>query len=309
MIFLFSLLLLVSSVPSTAQDTLPHYPDDVQTTTVDERSIAFVDRGSGPPLLFLHGLGSNLSLWRETMDAFNDSHRVLALDLPGYGLSEKDDVPGTMSFFADVVTGFLDDRGIDAVTVVGVSMGGQVGLTLALKAPERVRRLALVSPAGIEPFTPEEAAALTDATTAEGIINTSDEQVQKNTALNFSEWSDEYAWLIEQRHALSRRDDFEAYAEANARSVAGMLEGDVRGQLGEVDVPTLVLFGTDDKLIPNQALHQDMTTTDVAERARERLPNARVELVDDAGHLLMIERPAHFREKLRTFLNSRGEEE
>jgi pimeloyl-ACP methyl ester carboxylesterase len=309
MAVLLSLLLLMGSTPAPAQDSLPHYPDDVQTTTVDGRSIAFVDRGSGPPLLFVHGLGSNLSLWRETMDAFDESHRVLALDLPGYGLSGKNDVPATMSFFADIITGFLEERGVDDATVVGVSMGGQVGLTLALEAPEQVRRLALVSPAGIEPFTSKEGEALKQATTAEGIINSTDEQVQQNTALNFANWSDEYAWLIEQRHALSERDDFEAYATANARSVAGMLEGDVRDRLGEIDTPALVLFGAGDRLIPNQYLHGDMTTGDVAERAEETLPNATVRLVDEAGHLLMVERPARFHEQLRTFLNSRGEDE
>jgi pimeloyl-ACP methyl ester carboxylesterase len=302
MAFLISFLLLMSATSVAAQDTLPHYPDDVQTTTVDGREIAFVDRGEGNPLLFVHGLGSNLSLWRETLDAFDNSHRVLALDLPGYGLSGKKDVSGTMSFFADVVTGFLDERGLDTVTVVGVSMGGQVGLTLALQSPERVRRLALVSPAGIEQFTPEEAEALKNATTAEGILNTTDEQVRQNTALNFAEWSDEHAWLIEQRHALSERDDFEGYARANARSVAGMLEGKVRDRLGEIDVPALVLFGAGDKLIPNQYLHENMTTKDVAERARTALPNATVHLVDDAGHLLMLERPEAFQEKLRAFV-------
>ena len=292
----------MGSPPATAQDSLPHYPDDVQTTPVDGREIAFVDRGEGEPVLFVHGLGSNLSLWREALDAFDGSHRVLALDLPGYGLSGKDDVPGTMSFFAEVVTGFLDERGLDTVTVVGVSMGGQVGLTLALQSPERVRRLALVSPAGIESFTSEQAEALKNATTAKGIVNTTDEQVRQNTALNFAEWSDEHAWLIEQRHALSERDDFEAYATANARSVAGMLEGKVRDRLGEIDVPTLVLFGAGDKLIPNQYLHENMTTADVADRARTALPNATVHLVADAGHLLMLERPAVFREHLRSFL-------
>jgi pimeloyl-ACP methyl ester carboxylesterase len=306
MVFLISLLLLMSAPSVAAQDTLPHYPDDVQTTTVDGREIAFVDRGEGEPILFVHGLGSNLSLWRETLDAFDDSHRVLALDLPGYGLSGKDDVPGTMSFFAETVAGFLGERGIDEATVVGVSMGGQVALTLALEAPARVRRLALVSPAGIEPFSPKEAAALKDATTAEGIVNTSDEQVRKNTALNFAAWSDEYAWLIEQRHALSEREDFAAYAEANARSVTGMLEGDVRDRLGEIDVPALVLFGAGDKLIPNPFLHGDMTTADVADRARTALPNATVRLVDDAGHLLMLERPAVFREALRAVLGEKG---
>ncbi|HKL87562.1 MAG TPA: alpha/beta hydrolase [Salinibacter sp.] len=211
-------------------------------------------------------------------------------------------MPGTMSFFADAVTGFLDERGIDEVTYVGVSMGGQVGLTLALNAPDRLRRLALVSPAGIEPFTAEEAAALNDATTAEGIVSSTDEQVRQNTVLNFAEWNDEYAWIIEQRHALSERDDFEAYAEANARSVAGMLAGDVRDRLGEIDVPTLVLFGAGDRLIPNQYLHEDMTTADVAERAREALPNATVQVVDEAGHLLMLEQPDVFQEDLHSFL-------
>jgi pimeloyl-ACP methyl ester carboxylesterase len=207
-----------------------------------------------------------------------------------------------MSFFAETVAGFLDERDIEEATVVGVSMGGQVALTLALRAPERVRRLALVSPAGIESFSPKEAAALKDATTAEGIVDTPDEQVRKNTALNFAEWSDEYAWLIEQRHALSERDDFEAYAEANARSVAGMLESDGRDRYDEISVPALVLFGAGDRLIPNQVLHGDMTTADVAERAEEVLPNATVRLVDDAGHLLMLERPAAFREALRSVL-------
>jgi pimeloyl-ACP methyl ester carboxylesterase len=306
---LFISLLLLMSAPSPAPDTLPHYPDDVQTTTVDGREIAFVDRGEGDPLLFVHGLGSNLSLWRGTMDAFEDSHRVLALDLPGYGLSGKDDVPGTMSFFTDVITGFLDERGLDAVTYVGVSMGGQVGLTMALQRPDRLVRLALVSPAGIESFNNQEAEALRAASTPEAIAQTTDAEVKQNAAANFDTWSEEYAWLIEQRHALAERDDFMDYAEANSKAVAGMLEGEARDRLGEVDVPTLVLFGTGDKLIPNPHLHPDQTTADVAARARERLPNAKVELVDDAGHLLMLERPAHFHEKLRTFLNSRGKKE
>jgi len=304
MTLLLSLLLM--SAPSPAPDTLPHYPDDVQATTLDGRDIAYVDRGEGAPLLFVHGLGSNLSLWRETMAAFADEHRVLALDLPGYGCSDKDDVPATMSFFADTVAAFLDERGIEDATYVGVSMGGQVGLTLALEAPERLRRLVLVSPAGIEPFAPEEAEAVKNATTTESILSSTDEQVRQNVALNFAQWSDEHAWLIEQRHALSERDDFEAYAKANARSVAGMLDGDVRDRLGEVDVPALVFFGAGDKLIPNRYLHETLTTADVAERARKALPTARVRLVDGAGHLLMLERPALFHEEMRAFLNGRG---
>ena len=90
MLFLVLSLLVM---PSDTSNTLPYYPADVQTTTVDGRSIAYVDSGGeGPVLLFVHGLGSNLSLWRHSLDAFTDTHRVVALDLPGFGLSDKEDV-------------------------------------------------------------------------------------------------------------------------------------------------------------------------------------------------------------------------
>ena len=297
------LLAMTASAPDTS-DTLPYYPDGVQKTTVDGRSIAYVDSGGDAPvLLFVHGLGSNLSLWRHSLDAFSDTHRVVALDLPGFGLSGKQDVPATMPFFAKTVTGFLDALGIDRVTYVGASMGGQVGLTLALRHAERLEQLALVSPAGIETFSTQDATALTSVTTPQSIASATAEQVRQNTRVNFATWRDSYAWLIEQRTALAQRDDFMAYAKANAEAVAGMLNGAVRDRLDAVQTPTLVLFGTGDKLIPNRYLHPNRTTAEVAQTAEEALPNAKVELIDDAGHLLMIERTEVFHEKLRAFLN------
>ena len=306
--FLLALILAMPTAPSAdTTDRLPHYPDDVQRMTIDDRGeareIAYVDRGEGPALVFVHGLGSNLSLWREALSAFEDRHRVVALDLPGFGLSGKDDVPGTMSYYAETVASVMDTLDMETATYVGVSMGGQIGMTLALASPERLNHLVLVSPAGIETFSEQEAAAMKNMTTPEGIANTPDEQVKKNTAANFHEWSDGYAWLIEQREALQQRDDFMAYARANARSVAGMLDAPVRDRLAEIETTTLVLFGAGDKLIPNRYLHPNQSTESVAEAARSSLPNATVELVDEAGHLLMLEQPAVFHEKLRTWLN------
>jgi pimeloyl-ACP methyl ester carboxylesterase len=293
----------MASPTADSTDSLPNYPDDVETVTVDGRDLAVVDRGEGAPLVFVHGLGSNLSLWRGALDAFDDTHRVVALDLPGFGLSDKKNVPGTMSFYADAVASTMEALEIDEATVVGVSMGGQVALTLALEQPERLRDLVLVSPAGIETFTDQEAQTMKSMTTAEGIANTPDEQVRKNVAANFASWSDDYAWLIEQRDSLRQRDDFMDYARANAASVSGMLDAPVRDRLEEIEIRTLVLFGAGDKLIPNPFLHPNQTTASVAEEAREALPNATVELVDDAGHLLMLEQPAVFHENLRNWLN------
>lgn len=283
---------------------LPCYPDNVQTTSVDGRRIAFLDRGDGPVLLFVHGLGSNLSLWRHTFGAFADTHRVVALDLPGFGESSKGDVPATMSFFADTLAAFLDARDIDRATVVGISMGGQIGVVFALRFPHRLDRLALVSPSGIESFTESEASSLRSLMTPEAIVTTSARRIRQNVALNFHVWSDEYAWLVEQRTAMAQRSDFPEYAVANARAVAGMLEAPVRSRLAGLSAPTLLVFGANDQLIPNPYLHPEESIDAVARVARERLPHAHVHMVPQSGHLVMIERPAVFHKKLRSFLNA-----
>jgi len=300
-----------SADADTTVTPLPYYPDGVQTVTVDGRTITYVERApedaaDAPVLLFVHGLGSNLSLWRDHVDAFPE-HRVLALDLPGFGVSEKADVPATMPFFADAVVGFLDAMDVETVTYTGVSMGGQIGMHVALRHPDRLDRLVLVSPAGVEAFSEKDAAAIKNMTSAEGIMASTDAQVQQSVALNFHEYTDDYAWLVEQRHALAARDDFPQYAEANARAVSGMLDGAASDRLGEIDVPTLVLFGAGDKLIPNRFLHPDQSPETIAASAREAMPEARVKLVDDAGHLLMIERPERFREILRRALGASDE--
>lgn len=272
--------------------------------TLNGRELAYLDRGGdGPVLLFVHGLDSNLSIWRHNLDAVADTHRVMALDLPGFGRSDKTDVPGTMTFFADTIAAFLEACGIDAVTYVGVSMGGHIGFRFALRHPERVERLALVSPAGVEAFSTQDAAALKTMMTPEAIVSTPPARVQQNVALNFHTWSTDYGWLIEQRDSLMQRSDFREYATANARAMAGMLDEPVRGRLEEIDVPTLILYGAGDNLIPNRYLHPNQTTAAVARAAQSRLPNATVHLVERAGHLLMIERPDVFHDTLRAFLN------
>lgn len=305
-------LLLTSLLPFMPADTsdapLLHYPAPIDTVTVEGRAIAYHDNGlnaasDAPPLLFVHGLGSNMALWRDALDTFAEDFRVLALDLPGFGLSGKAGVPGTMSFFAETVTGFLDALQIDRVHYVGVSMGGQVGMTLALDRSERISTLTLVSPAGIERFTEQETATLKQFTTPEAIQSADSSAVKQSIVVNFGEWAPRFEWLLEQRHQLARRSDFPQYAEANARAVTGMLEAPVIDRLEALQMPTLVLFGAQDRLIPNRHLHPSMTTAAIADSARAAMPSADVRLVEGAGHLLMLERPGVFERALRSFLN------
>ena len=307
---------LLTVMPADTTDALlPHYPTPVDTVTVDGRPIVYHDSGpatasEAPPILFVHGLGSNMALWRDALNTFGADHRVLALDLPGFGLSGKEDVPGTMPFFAETIAGFLDALGIDRVQYVGVSMGGQIGMTLALERSARIDRLALISPAGIEQFTAQEAAAIKQMTTPQSIQQADSNAVKQSIAVNFGTWASRFQWLLEQRLQLAQRSDFGQYAEANARSVVGMLDGPVIDRIDALPMPVLVLFGAEDKLIPNRYLHPTLTTAAVADSARAALPEeADVRLIDDAGHLLMLEQPAAFERALRGFLNGSGSRE
>ena len=302
------MLLLMTMLASPASDSLEAfkapYPAPVDTVLVGDRPIAYHEAGTGEEtVVLIHGLGSNLALWRETIPALSENFRVLALDLPGYGLSGKDEVPGTMDFFSDTVVQFMNAHGVDRAHVVGLSMGGQIALTVALDHPERLDRLVLVSPAGIETFTDQQGVALKSVYTPQAILAAPEAALQQNIAMNFASYDPErFGWLLEQRLALTALPDAAAYATANARSVAGMLDAPVAHRLDDIAAPTLVLYGTEDALIPNAMLNPHLTTADVAEEAAERIPNATLDLIKDAGHLPQLEQPEVVNQHLMTFL-------
>jgi len=112
---------------------------------VDGLALHYVRQGRGPAIVLLHGLGGFGESWRKTIDVLARSADVLALDLPGCGLSAKPRARYDLDFFTRVLHGFLDAVGVGRMSLVGHSLGGAVAVTYALTHPARVERLALVS--------------------------------------------------------------------------------------------------------------------------------------------------------------------
>lgn len=268
----------------------------MNTVQIGDTEMAFYEAGKGrETLLLVHGLGSNSSFWKENVAALATKYRVIALDLPGYGASSKENVPATMPYFADKIAAFMDAMHLQKVHYMGISMGGQIGMTLALNHPERVDKLVLVSPAGIETFNANEKNLLRNYMTPQSVINANEAQVKLSVAVNFAKWdATRFGWLVEQRLAWKNRADFQGYADANAKSVGGMLDGEVYARLNELKQPTFVIYGKNDALIPNKVLHPRQTIDTIAEAAKAGLPHAKVEVMDQAGHLLIMEQPALF---------------
>jgi len=280
-------------------------PLPVQRIEVSGVEIAYVDSGGvGPPLVFVHGLSSYLSFWEHQIAAFAGGYRVLALDLPGYGQSERVDAPCTPPWYAAVLADWMAAVGAPEAAVVGHSMGGQIALTLALEHPERVGALALSAPAGFETFDRGAAAFMKGFWHEERALETDEAALRAAfTGAVFNEAGAGVERLLEERVRMGRHPDFRGTSAAVSRSIAGMLDHPVYDRLGDIHAPTLIVFGAQDRMIPNP-IFTGGRARQVAEAGRDAIPGAALVMVPGAGHTVHHDAPEAFNAALADFLGS-----
>lgn len=256
-------------------------------------------------LVFIHGLGSYLKFWRYQLDTFAaQGYRVIAVDLPGYGKSDKPaSFPYTMEAMADAVREVVHTLGIEKPVLVGHSMGGQTALSYAIRYPEEPGALVLTAPAGFEKFSWKEKAWLTRAFSTV-LIKASPEygiwgSVRQS---NFARWRPELEWLIEERVRVVSSPEFDAYAYANVRTVNGLAHNDfVRDNLGRIQVPALIVFGEDDRLIPNPFMHGGWAR-DVMQYGHENIQGSKLVGLERCGHSVQLDCPQEYNEAVSAFL-------
>lgn len=263
------------------------------------RRVNVIELGSGPPVVFVHGLSGSWQNWLEQLPVFARDHRVVAFDLPGFGASEMPDWHISISGYGRWLDALYDALGIDVAALVGNSMGGFISAELAIAYPARVERLVLVSAAGL---TVEHQRH--DRTLA--VLRTLDRRLAA-----YAGWlgtrSDTLA-----RRPRARRMIFGLVAHRPdllpGPLVAEQIRGSgkpgfvpaldaltsypIRDRLPEIACPTLIVWGTKDWLVP---------VRDADEFAR-LIPNARKVVWPKTGHMAMLERPAAFNRLLAAFL-------
>lgn len=280
------------------------YPLETKLLDVDGIEVAYHEQGQGPiTLVMIHGLGSYMPAWLNNIEGLKDKYRIIALDLPGYGRSSKANYHYSMAFFADVVQAALQKLAPrDQVVLMGHSMGGQIAMTHALRYPGQAKGLVLVSPAGLETFEPGEGGWLRDVVTAKLVTLTTPESIWRNLDHNFYDMPAEAEFMALDRIRVIGGADFADYAYANSRSVAAMIEGPVYAELDKIKVPTLVIYGEQDWLIPNPILHGG-ATVDVAQDGVARFPDARLVMIPEAGHMVQFERAPEVNQAVGEFLD------
>lgn len=266
--------------------------------------IAYIDEGQGATtLLFVHGLGSTHRVWQRNVEELSPYYRCIAIDLPGYGDSAKADYPISMVFFAETLSRLVTTLGLDHYVPVGHSMGGQIVMTALLGGWLSPARAILFAPAGIETFSEWEKTSMQSINQVPLLKAQTKEQIRRNFHYNFYETPDDALPLLDERLALMRqRAAYDYYLQLTVDCVNAMLEAPVYERLGGINIPVLLMYGEDDKLIPNRFLHPQDTTTGIGRQAQEAIPYCQLEMLSEAGHFVQWERAREAGELIKDFV-------
>jgi len=239
--------------------------------------------GDGPPLLSLHGSGDRGD-WLPVLTELAASCDVVRPDLPGFGGSDEDERIDSVHDLAFFTLDLLDELGIERTTVVGFSLGGWLAVELATIEPRRVEKLVLVGAAGlrVEGCEQPDVFTLDPVRLVELAYH---DPARRERAVAAARALDDDPEAL-QLYLRSR------VATAHLAWNPYFHDPKLVHRLHRVTAPTLVVWGREDGLLPVAHGH----------RWQELLPHARLEVLDESGHLPHVERPAEFLEVVRPFL-------
>jgi pimeloyl-ACP methyl ester carboxylesterase len=271
----------------------------LDTVRVDGLTIGYREVGEGPPVVLLHGWPTSSYLWRDVMPAMAGGNRVIAPDLPGFGVSDKPvDATYDFAFFERALEGLLEQLGVHRVGLAGHDLGGPVGVHWAIRNPDRVARLALLNTLLFPPFAPDVMEFVTRLMTpGQREELTSREGLGELLHLAFA---DEASVTEELLDAIVAPFGDEQSRLALARAGVGLdLEGlaEIERRFSELSMPVRVVYG-----------EQDGVLTDVADtmaRVARELPETEVTALPNCGHFLQEEAPERVGELLAEFFAGR----
>ncbi len=266
---------------------------------IDGTEVNYVDigeQGSDRPIVFVHGLGGQWQNWLENIPRFAQSRRVIGIDLPGFGLSDMPSARISIEGYGGVLAELCDRLELNPAVVVGNSMGGFVSAELAIRRPDSVERLMLVSSAGVSQMDVAKQPVMAAAKAA-ALVTSANAAQQRwlvgRPALRHA------VLAIVARHPSRIRVDmaYEGLIKGTAKpgfetALRACLDYDFRDRLPQIGCPVLVVWGEKDAIIPVKD----------ADRFVELIEGARKIVMEDTGHIPMVERAPTFNATLQDFL-------
>lgn len=268
----------------------------IKVGQIETRFRALGDEGT--PVIMLHGLGGSVEDWSFNINALAQHHRVYAIDLAGFGCSDKPPVVFTFSYGAQFVNDFMEVQRINRASLIGLSMGGGVTLQFAIQFPDKVDKLVVADSAGLG----RELAFILRFVTLPLIGELLTRPSRKGTALSLKQYVYNPALITKelvessyqlaalpkaQKYFLSTLREFANFCGQRAENILSIVDN-----LATITAPTLILWGQQDRILPVTHAHV----------AQGRIPNAELHILNPCGHLLQLERSEEFNAFVLEFL-------
>ena len=246
----------------------PAVPFEEGFVEADGFRVRYLEAGEGPPMVCLHGAGGpRISPGYELLARH---HRVIAFEVPGFGSSAVNDRSGSMEELAATMCEAVAGLGLSQITLLGSSFGGRLALWMAVREPERLVSLVLVAPAAI---LPERPAGQGGPPSDPAVLYAHPERIPA--------W-----WPPADPAVTAKQRDLVRRLAGPSRSP------ELEAKMAELEVPTLVMFGTSDRVIPSE----------MGRHYRALLPKCQLMLVYDAGHVVDVDRPEAFAALVEDFV-------
>jgi len=264
-------------------------------TEVNGLRVRYLEEGSGPTVVLLHGasLGSSADVWEGTLESLAlGGFRGLALDRPGYGHTDNP-TDYTASYQKAFILKFMDALGISEAYLVGHSMTGSVVVQLALENPDRLSKAITVGTGSLLPPLPDQAGRGREHGGEErGVSEPTLESTRKELESNLYNKALITAEAVQKRHQMSIGKNFQASIERSRAREPRKEEKPLWQRLKELTMPLLMIYGAQDRgnVAKRCALHM------------ETEPSLRIELIEDAAHMVMWDKKEIFCGKVLNFL-------
>ena len=251
---------------------------------VETTRIAYYDHGTGTPLVLVHGMFGDWRDWAPVLEPLAAHFRVIAIDLPGFGDSQRLAGECTLENFAAALEQFFAALDLDGMVLVGNSFGGMVSTCYAERHPQRVQGLALVSSAGMKEYSAEEQALVREHFSLRNLQGLRPEFIEPLFAVNFAQRTPQRECYLEGQRGNLRRADYTEYARVLTESAQLAFAVPVVPLLEKIRVPILLVWGEQDQVFPLA----------LAQAALPSLPQARLVRIAGASHMPQMDQPEIF---------------
>ncbi len=253
-----------------------------RVTTSSAQQIGYAEGGGGDatPIVFLHGVGSDKSVWHPQLDHFSRTRRAIAFDYPGYGDSDPAPEGTTRDDYAAAILSAMDELEVKRAHICGLSLGGVVAIALHRAAPQRCTSLILADTFAVHPDG--------RAIYQRGIAGSADLRAMAEARVD--------VLIAPPADPAVRREVVETMSRIDPAAYCIGAEAvwlaDQRDRVAEIRVPTLIICGEEDTPTP----------PDLSRELHDMIPQSRLEMIVGAGHLTNLEKPAEFNAAVERFI-------